>query len=152
MPINPGETENEQEFISRCMGIETGDYEQDQAYAICKSKWDNKDMSSQSRRIVCDECGWSWDLEDGGDDPYLCHKCGRRVSEEAQQGGVVAGTFGRTKFTYPVKSKEALNDYMARCMSDSSVREKKPDRGNRAGFCYTSYQDFYIMSIGKRWK
>jgi DNA-directed RNA polymerase subunit RPC12/RpoP len=152
MPIRPGETENEQEFISRCMGVETQGYEQDQAYAICKSKWDNKDMSSHYERIVCDECGWSWDLEDGGDDPYVCHKCGRKVPENAQQGGVVSGTFGRTKFTYPVKSKEALNDYMARCMSDSSVREKKPNRGNRAGFCYTSYQDFYIMSIGKRWK
>lgn len=27
-------------------------------------------------RIVCQECGWSWDLSDGGDDPYTCHKCG----------------------------------------------------------------------------
>jgi hypothetical protein len=40
MPIQPGKTENEQEFISRCMSEETQDYEQDQAYAICKSKWD----------------------------------------------------------------------------------------------------------------
>lgn len=46
MPIQPGKTENEQEFISRCMGEETQDYEQDQAYAICKSKWDNQNMAS----------------------------------------------------------------------------------------------------------
>ena len=26
-------------------------------------------------RIVCQECGWSWDLSDGGDDPYTCHQC-----------------------------------------------------------------------------
>lgn len=45
MPIQPGKTENEQEFISRCMGEETQDYEQDQAYAICKSKWDRQEMS-----------------------------------------------------------------------------------------------------------
>lgn len=76
----------------------------------------------------------------------------KEVSEEAQQGGVVAGGFSRTKFGYPVKNKEALNDYMARCMSDDLVREKKPNRGNRAGFCYTEYQNRYILSIGKRWK
>jgi DNA-directed RNA polymerase subunit RPC12/RpoP len=151
MPIKPRETENEDEFISRCMSEETGDYEQDQAYAICKSKWDNKDMS-KFEKITCDECGWSWDLEDGGDDPYICHKCGRRVSEEAQQGGVVAAGFGRTKFGFPVNNKETLNNYMSRCMSNDLVREKKPNRGNRAGFCYSEYQNRFIMSIGKNWK
>jgi len=40
MPIQPGASENEQEFISRCMSEETNTYPQDQAYAICKSKWD----------------------------------------------------------------------------------------------------------------
>lgn len=25
--------------------------------------------------VVC-ECGWSWKLSEGGDDPYVCHKCG----------------------------------------------------------------------------
>lgn len=27
--------------------------------------------------VVKCECGWSWDLKDGGDDPYICHKCGK---------------------------------------------------------------------------
>jgi hypothetical protein len=45
MPIQPGATEDESTFISRCMSEETQDYEQDQAYAICKSKWDNQNMS-----------------------------------------------------------------------------------------------------------
>ena len=27
-------------------------------------------------RIECDNCGWSWPIADGGDDPYVCHKCG----------------------------------------------------------------------------
>jgi ribosomal protein S27E len=152
MPIKPGETENEDEFISRCMGVETEDYEQDQAYAICKSKWDNQNMSSQFEKVVCDECGWSWDLADGGDNPYTCNKCGRMVPENAQQGGVVGAGFARTKFAFPVNNKETLNSYMSRCMSSDVVREKKPNRGNRAGFCYTEYQNTYVMSIGKRWK
>jgi hypothetical protein len=27
-------------------------------------------------KIVCDNCGWSWNIKDGGDDLYTCHKCG----------------------------------------------------------------------------
>jgi len=27
-------------------------------------------------KIVCDNCNWSWDIKDGGDDLYMCHKCG----------------------------------------------------------------------------
>ena len=26
--------------------------------------------------IDCDNCGWSWKVEDGGNDLYICHKCG----------------------------------------------------------------------------
>lgn len=32
--------------------------------------------------IVCDKCEWSWDLKDGGDKPYLCHKCGKNNSNK----------------------------------------------------------------------
>ena len=26
--------------------------------------------------VTCDNCNWHWDISDGGDSPYLCHKCG----------------------------------------------------------------------------
>jgi hypothetical protein len=26
-------------------------------------------------KIVCEDCDWSWTIENGGDDPYVCHKC-----------------------------------------------------------------------------
>jgi hypothetical protein len=26
--------------------------------------------------IICNNCGWKWSKEDGGNDLYLCHKCG----------------------------------------------------------------------------
>ena len=26
--------------------------------------------------VICDGCGWSWEIKDGGSDPYVCHKCG----------------------------------------------------------------------------
>ena len=30
----------------------------------------------QGDSIVCDNCRWKWKIEDGGDDLYICHKCG----------------------------------------------------------------------------
>ncbi len=27
-------------------------------------------------KIKCDECSWSWDIVDGGNDLFMCHKCG----------------------------------------------------------------------------
>ena len=48
MPIKPTESENEQEFISRCISEEVkAGYEQSQAAAICYSKWDRKELSKQ---------------------------------------------------------------------------------------------------------
>ncbi len=29
-----------------------------------------------SNKVVCDKCGWKWNIEDGGKDTYVCHKCG----------------------------------------------------------------------------
>jgi hypothetical protein len=26
--------------------------------------------------VTCDSCNWQWNISDGGDEPYLCHKCG----------------------------------------------------------------------------
>ena len=34
------------------------------------------DESIVDDKIVCDNCGWSWDIADGGDDMFTCHKCG----------------------------------------------------------------------------
>jgi hypothetical protein len=34
-----------------------------------------KRYGSKDEKIVCQECGWSWNLSDGGDDPYTCHQC-----------------------------------------------------------------------------
>ncbi len=27
-------------------------------------------------KVICDSCGWSWNISDGGNHPYTCHKCG----------------------------------------------------------------------------
>jgi hypothetical protein len=46
MPVLPTASENEQEFISRCMSEENQSFpDEAQRYAVCKSKWDKSTMS-----------------------------------------------------------------------------------------------------------
>jgi hypothetical protein len=50
-PPKPGETH--EEWISYCMPIEIGaGKENDQAYAICESKWEESKMSAQDMFIL----------------------------------------------------------------------------------------------------
>jgi hypothetical protein len=39
---SPDSGEDEQKYISRCISDISGEYDTDQAYAICKTKWDEK--------------------------------------------------------------------------------------------------------------
>lgn len=34
------------------------------------------------KKITCKKCGWSWKFSEGGDEPYLCHKCGNDNSKK----------------------------------------------------------------------
>jgi hypothetical protein len=36
------------------------------------------------KKIKCKECGWEWNLKDGGDKPYKCNKCGYDASSQFQ--------------------------------------------------------------------
>ena len=37
-------------------------------------------------KIECDNCDWSWDISSGGDDLYMCHKCGHNNEPTASTG------------------------------------------------------------------
>ena len=30
---------------------------------------------SKNGKIKCNNCGWKWNIKDGGNDLYSCHKC-----------------------------------------------------------------------------
>ena len=36
-------------------------------------------------KIECDNCGWSWNIVDGGDDLFICHKCGHDNNNEQME-------------------------------------------------------------------
>ena len=57
-------------------------------------------------KIVCDDCGWSWKLKDGGKDPYTCHKCGKDNSPKPSNFDKVLNKF---KEHLPDEYKEKVN-------------------------------------------
>jgi hypothetical protein len=52
--------------------------------------------------VICDECGWSWALADGGNDPYICHKCGHDNEEKKHIGDKVMVYYNLHKHTFSV--------------------------------------------------
>lgn len=53
-------------------------------------------LKKLTKKIKCKKCDWSWDLKDGGDDPYVCHKCGsdnKNVIYEDKFGSVETTDF-----------------------------------------------------------
>jgi len=36
--------------------------------------------------VICDKCGWHWPIADGGDDLYICHKCGHDNNPDLEEG------------------------------------------------------------------
>ena len=40
--------------------------------------------------IECGSCSWSWDRKDGGNDMYVCHKCGTDNTSKYEKGGAVS--------------------------------------------------------------
>jgi len=40
-------------------------------------------------KIECDGCNWSWDITAGGDDLFLCHKCGHDNTPNYSSGNTV---------------------------------------------------------------
>tara|TARA_R110000764_G_scaffold96996_1_gene181099 strand:+ start:117 stop:2249 length:2133 start_codon:yes stop_codon:yes gene_type:complete len=41
-----------------------------------EDKVKNVEKAVESDKIECDKCGWSWNVADGGNDLFICHKCG----------------------------------------------------------------------------
>lgn len=155
MPVpSPRPEEQESEFVSRCMSELYNEYGQDQAAGICYSQWKEKDnmSSDEFATLPTSECV-DRKISDGYNEQHALEACSKLkpTPEDDQQGGVVS-SFARTKFEYSPKAKEKMNDFMARCMSDDMVREKKPNRMNRGAFCWSEYQNSYVMSIGRNWK
>ena len=72
--------DNKEEFFKYLPNIK--DTDKEEIYNILRPIKEGEEITSwieeeiQGDSIVCDNCGWTWKIEDGGNDLYICHKCG----------------------------------------------------------------------------
>lgn len=57
------------------------------------TKFSDKSISETviGNNIVCDNCGWSWKISEGGDDLYMCHKCGHDNNPKLTESLLIEG-------------------------------------------------------------
>ena len=53
-----------------------------EAMADLQSTYGFDDVYAKGGTIECGSCDWSWDRKDGGDDMYVCHRCGTDNTEK----------------------------------------------------------------------
>jgi len=57
-------------------------------------------------KVICDNCGWSWYIADGGDDTYSCHKCGHDNTPKSQSN--LDRLMGQFEIQFPNKLKSKV--------------------------------------------
>ncbi|MCP4254676.1 MAG: hypothetical protein GY775_14995 [Candidatus Scalindua sp.] len=68
---------------------------------------DSLNESIVGEKIECDNCGWSWNIVDGGDDLFICHKCGHDNNNEQMEKN--KDLFGLNQFAREV-AEGVLNE------------------------------------------
>jgi hypothetical protein len=106
------------------------------------------------KTIKCKKCGWKWKLKDGGDDPYVCHKCHpenipkKKPIKEALLNKTDADILKVTDFVNFAKDYLEINDDI----KISLAFEKTPDIRttayyNNEGFIKVYVKDRAIIDV-----
>jgi len=93
---------------------------------LTESQYKKITESITDDEVICDNCGWSWELSEGGNDPYICHKCGHDNLEKEFVGRRVMVYYNLHKHTFSVtyKSKVIMHaDYVK--LGDVEFRVRK---------------------------
>ena len=73
-------------------------------------------------KILCDNCGWSWNIKDGGDDLYICHDCGH--DNEPIQEKKTKDPFGLNAFAHELAQlNEEEDKYQIYCDMDGVLTD-----------------------------
>ena len=78
---------------------------------LIKNRMSHMCEGIEGEKVVCDDCGWSWDLSDGGHDPYICHKCGNDNQEVNYVDKKVMVYYNLHKHTFSVSYKNKIVMY-----------------------------------------
>ena len=101
-------------------------------------------LIKESKKVVCDECGWSWKLSEGGDDPYKCHKCGhqnkspKKREEKEGAGAYDAPAFEMDADHVHFKHQYNEGELTERCWKGYTQKGMKTMFGKRYPNCVKS--------------
>ncbi len=77
------------------------------------------------KKIECDNCGWSWNIVDGGDDLFICHKCGHDnepISEKKNKDPFGLNAYAR-ELAMGLEENEKVMDYKIYCDMDGVIAD-----------------------------
>lgn len=79
----------------------------------------------KNNKVICDNCGWSWDISEGGDDTYTCHKCGHDNSPKPQSN--LNRLLDRFKSSLPKDLQpkiDVISDYIVNYIQENNFTVK----------------------------
>ncbi len=91
-------------------------------------------------KVICDKCHWSWNISNGGNNPYTCHKCGNDntpISEDLRKWFGKGPTGGWDRYNTKGEKVGKCGDSekgsaYAACLSN--VKASKLGKDGRASF------------------
>jgi len=81
-------------------------------------------------KIECDNCGWDWNIVDGGDDLFICHKCGHDNTplDEGFDKNLGKDPFGLNQFARELMTEgvyDALTTKLTKATINKWVEDSK---------------------------
>jgi len=76
-------------------------------------------------KIECDNCDWSWDIVSGGNDLFVCHKCGHDnepINEKKNKDPFGLNAFAR-ELAMGLEEQEKVMDYKIYCDMDGVLAD-----------------------------
>jgi hypothetical protein len=102
-------------------------------------------LNEEPKVIKCEKCGWEWKLEDGGDDPYICHnkasgeECGYDNSDQIEEYDVENEQDIKEFIEFMKEYQQQLNEADCDCILEAKYQGRtvplgKPMRGDSKKF------------------
>jgi hypothetical protein len=89
--------------------------------------------------IECEKCGWKWEIADGGQEPYICHKCDHDNSNQIDEYDVESEDDIKEFVEFMREYQQQLNEADCNCLLEAKYQGRtvplgKPMRGDSKKF------------------
>jgi len=78
-------------------------------------------------KVQCDNCDWNWKIADGGDDLYMCHKCGHDNTPKLTEQSYGMAGIGSSSMYPSAQAAKSLEKTLSPIVKDATEWIKKND-------------------------